>query len=61
MLVFVCFSPRWDVSLHMCANMDIDNPNAIDGAPCAVQLVGRNMHEEELLRNAEVVARVLGH
>ncbi|KAJ5437708.1 Amidase [Penicillium cf. griseofulvum] len=31
----------------------------IEGAPCCVQLVGRNMHDEELLKVAELVAKTL--
>jgi Asp-tRNA(Asn)/Glu-tRNA(Gln) amidotransferase A subunit family amidase len=45
MQVLICFSPGWGAPLHTCANMDIDNPDAVDGAPCAVQLVSRNMRE----------------
>ncbi|GLA48863.1 hypothetical protein AnigIFM63604_004447 [Aspergillus niger] len=32
----------------------------VEGAPCCVQLMGRTMHEEELLRDTAIVARVLG-
>ncbi|KAJ5173463.1 Amidase [Penicillium coprophilum] len=31
----------------------------IEGAPCCVQLIGRNMHDEELLKVAELVSRIL--
>ncbi|CAG8897226.1 unnamed protein product [Penicillium egyptiacum] len=33
----------------------------IEGAPCCVQLVGRNMHDEELLKVAELVSKTLEH
>ncbi|GKZ30978.1 hypothetical protein AbraIFM66950_010803 [Aspergillus brasiliensis] len=32
----------------------------VEGAPCCVQLLGRTMHEEELLRDTAIVAKVLG-
>ncbi|PWY89694.1 amidase [Aspergillus sclerotioniger CBS 115572] len=35
-------------------------PDEIEGAPCAVQVLGRTMREEELLRDAVTIAEVLG-
>lgn len=37
----------------------VDDADAVDGAPCCVQLVGRNMREEELLDMTETVSNVL--
>ncbi|KAJ5554720.1 Amidase [Penicillium sp. DV-2018c] len=34
-------------------------PDEIEGAPCCVQLVGRHMHDEELLNMAELVSLIL--
>ena len=31
----------------------------IEGAPCCVQLVGRNMHDEELVKVADLVSKTL--
>lgn len=31
----------------------------IEGAPCSVQLVGRNMRDEELMKVAELVSKTL--
>ena len=36
-----------------------DTAEAVEGAPCCVQLVGRNMREEELIQITQVVADVL--
>ena len=37
----------------------VDDADATDGAPCCIQLVGRNLHEEELLDMTETVSNVL--
>ncbi|KAJ5907333.1 Amidase [Penicillium taxi] len=34
---------------------------SVEGAPCCVQLAGRNMHDEEVLQIAEIVSKVLGN
>ncbi|RAK96810.1 putative general amidase [Aspergillus ibericus CBS 121593] len=36
------------------------DPEAIEGMPCAVQVMGRTMREEELVRDAGVIAAALG-
>lgn len=36
-----------------------DDADGVDGAPCCVQLVGRHMHEEELLDMTETVSDAL--
>ncbi|KAJ5974609.1 Amidase [Penicillium waksmanii] len=33
--------------------------DAVEGAPCCIQVVGRHMHEEELIKATEIVATVL--
>lgn len=37
-----------------------DDPNIVDGAPCAIQVAGRRLQDEELLGAAQVIAEVLG-
>ena len=36
-----------------------DDPKVVDGAPCAIQVVGRRLQDEELLGGAQVIADVL--
>lgn len=40
--------------------MSIDLPDAVEGAPTGIQVVGRPLKDEECLKMMEVVARVLG-
>jgi hypothetical protein len=37
----------------------LDVADEVDGAPCCIQIVGRNLHEEELLRDVQTVSNVL--
>ena len=37
----------------------VDLPDEIEGAPCSVQVLGRTMREEELLRDAATIAAAL--
>lgn len=37
----------------------IDDADLVEGAPCAVQVAGRNLQDEELLRDVEIIAGVL--
>lgn len=37
----------------------VDSPDAVEGAPCCVQVVGRPMREEELIQTTQIVAQVL--
>lgn len=41
------------------ANQYTDIADDVEGAPCCVQVVGRNMQEEELLREVETILAVL--
>ncbi|KAJ5106896.1 amidase [Penicillium angulare] len=41
------------------ANHHKDIADDVEGAPCCVQVVGRNMREEELLREVETISMVL--
>jgi hypothetical protein len=36
-----------------------DDPKAVNGAPCAIQVAGRRLQDEELLSRAEVIADIL--
>lgn len=38
----------------------IDTADAVEGAPCCVQVVGRNLREEELVKVTQMVSDVLG-
>lgn len=37
----------------------IDLPKEVEGAPCHVQLIGRRLKDEELIKHAKVVEQVL--
>jgi amidase len=41
------------------ANLSTVSSDAVEGAPCAIQIMGRNMKDEELLVNAQVVEKIL--
>lgn len=38
---------------------EIDLPKEVENAPCHVQLIGRRLKDEKLMRHAEVVQGVL--
>lgn len=40
--------------------MSTDLPDAVEGAPTGIQVVGRPLKDEECLKMMELVARVLG-
>jgi Asp-tRNA(Asn)/Glu-tRNA(Gln) amidotransferase A subunit family amidase len=37
----------------------LDIPDVIEGVPCAIQIMGRNLKDEDLLAHAKVVEDVL--
>ncbi len=41
------------------SNFAPDDPETVDGAPCAVQVVGRPYHEEATLSAVQVIDDVL--
>ena len=41
-------------------NHELDNPKAVEGAPGAVQVMGRPMRDEELIEILKIVEDVLG-
>lgn len=45
--------------LHHILTENIDDPEAIHGAPCSIQIVGRHMQDEALMNAVEIVAGVL--
>lgn len=38
-----------------------DEPDAIEGAPCHVQLIGRRQKDEVLVKHAKTVENILSH
>lgn len=43
----------------MDADIELDDPDAVEGAPSGLQLVGRPMRDEELLKYTAIVSDVL--
>jgi Asp-tRNA(Asn)/Glu-tRNA(Gln) amidotransferase A subunit family amidase len=37
----------------------VDDPDLVEGAPCSIQVMGRNMKDEDLLANAQIIEDVL--
>jgi Asp-tRNA(Asn)/Glu-tRNA(Gln) amidotransferase A subunit family amidase len=45
--------------LNHSANVGTDEPDAVEGAPCAIQLVGRPFRDEEVLKIMAIVSDLL--
>jgi Asp-tRNA(Asn)/Glu-tRNA(Gln) amidotransferase A subunit family amidase len=57
MNLLVSLRESWNVEIELI--MIVDLPDAVEGAPTGIQLVGRPLKDEECLKMMEVVAKVL--
>jgi hypothetical protein len=38
----------------------VDDPEAVDGAPCHIQVIARSEQDEELMAAVEMISKALG-
>lgn len=48
------------MEVNIAADLLLDDPETVDGAPCNIQVIARSEQDEELIAAVEVISKDLG-